>query len=141
LIDLRDKDVAMLFRADEGAENGTFFNGLDGAGKLMWSLTSMCKMLDMVGRTSGSSCTQRRPTWKQRHASLAEYDRPKAGSMKSVALSSTHKVHACRKGSSVHKMKHFDRKNQVYNGVKRLYILDEGLMVLLEVDYAIPLPA
>lgn len=44
-----------LSRANKG--------GMAGSGNLVWSLMSMSRTLDMVGRTSGSSCTQSRPTW------------------------------------------------------------------------------
>lgn len=84
------------------ADKGIFFRrvksgGMVGSGSFMWSLMSMSRTVDMVGRTSGFSCTQSRPTWKHRHASSLEYESPSDGSMNSDARSSVHSFHACPK--------------------------------------------
>jgi len=67
LIDWGDMVDSVLV-ASGTADKGTFLRrvksgGMAGSGSLAWSLMSMSRTLDMVGRASGFSCTQSRPTW------------------------------------------------------------------------------
>lgn len=60
--------VDSVFVVSGGANREIFLRrvnkgGMAGSGSFMWSLMSMSRTLDMVGRTSGFSCTQSRPTW------------------------------------------------------------------------------
>ena len=60
--------VDSVFVVSGGANKEMFLSrvnkgGMAGSGSFMWSLMSMSRTLDMVGRTSGFSCTQSRPTW------------------------------------------------------------------------------
>jgi hypothetical protein len=91
--------VVSVFMASEKSDTDTFLSlansgGCAGAGICACSLMSMSTTLDMVGRSSGFSCTHSSPTWKHRHASSLEYDPASDASMNSATLSSFHSFHA-----------------------------------------------
>lgn len=68
--------------------------GFFGAGRAE-SLLSIVTTKDMVGLSTGSSCTHNSPTWMHLNISLLEFELRKEGSINSVDLSSFQTVHAC----------------------------------------------
>lgn len=69
--------------------------GCLGPGILVFSLPSMSSTLDIVGRSKGSSCTHRSPTFKHLKSSFALQVFLRIGSKRSKAFSSFHRFQAC----------------------------------------------
>jgi hypothetical protein len=95
------EEVALLERPLHGTNAGCF-----GVGTVAVSLLSMITTFDMVGRSFGSSCTHKSPTFKHFTNWYALQASCRAGSIKSKAWFSTHNFHAWDKFKIRIGMKH-----------------------------------